>query len=330
MLTALVRASLANRLLVLAGTLLLIVIGGVAAARLPVDAVPDVTNVQVQIITSAPALSPLEVEQYVTFPVERGLGGTPGLAELRSISRYGLSVVTAVFHDGTDLYFARQQVSERLREVADAIPARYGRPELGPISSALGEIFQFTLQGEGRSLMELETLLDWTVIPQLRMVPGVIELNSFGGQDKQYEVKLDPHKLAAVHLGLADVIDALSRSNANAGGGYIEHNREAVLIRSEGLITNLDDVRSVVVASTPSGAPILVGSLGTVQFAPRLRRGAATMDGKGEVVVGVALMLLGENSRTVTQAIKARIAEVQKTLPAGVTLQPFYDRSVFV
>ncbi|HVI22328.1 MAG TPA: CusA/CzcA family heavy metal efflux RND transporter, partial [Myxococcales bacterium] len=266
----------------------------------------------------------------MTFPVERNLGGLPFLKELRSVSRYGLSVVTAVFHDGTDIYFARQQINERMREIGEAIPARYGKPEMGPISTALGEIYQFVVRGKGQSLMELETLLDWTLIPQLRMVPGIVELNSFGGEDKQYEVRLDPRKLASARLGLSDVIDALSRSNANAGGGYLERNREAILIRSEGLIGNLDDVRNVVVAATPKGAPITVGALGAVEFAPRLRRGAATINGEGEAVVGVALMLLGENSRVVTERVKERVAEIAKTLPQGVHIEPFYDRAELV
>jgi cobalt-zinc-cadmium resistance protein CzcA len=330
MLERIVRASLRNRALVIVASLLLVALGGIAVTRLPIDAVPDVTNVQVQIITPAPALSPLEVEQYVTFPVERGLGGIPGLKEQRSVSRYGLSVVTAVFDDKTNIYFARQQVNERMREIAEAIPSRYGRPEMGPISSALGEVYQFVVRGKGHSLMELETLLDWTLVPPLRMVPGVVELNSFGGQDKQYEVRLDPRKLASAGLGLSDVIEALSRSNANAGGGYIERNREAVLIRAQGLITNLDDVRNVVVAATAKGAPITIGALGTVDFAPRLRRGAATMNGEGEVVVGVALMLLGENSRVVTQKVKVKLEELKKTLPEGVTIDPYYDRSELV
>lgn len=330
MLSAIVSASLRNRAIVLVGTGLLVVSGVFAALGLPIDAVPDITNVQVQIITPAPALSPLEVEQYVTFPVERGLGGIPGVQDLRSVSRYGLSVVTVVFKDGTDIYFARQQVNERLREIAESIPARYGRPEMGPISTALGEVYQFVLRGKGHSLMELETLLDWNILYQLRMVPGVVELNSFGGEDKQYEVKLDPAKLAAVGLGLADVIEALERSNANAGGGYLERNREAIVIRSEGLITSLDDVRNVVVTASNAGTPITVGSLGTVSFAPRLRRGAATNNGEGEVVVGVALMLMGENSRVVTERVKEQLAAVQKTLPEGVTIEPYYDRSELV
>jgi cobalt-zinc-cadmium resistance protein CzcA len=330
MLAAWVRACLRHRAVVIAGTAALVVLGLVAASRLPIDAVPDVTNVQVQVITAAPALSPLEVEQYVTAPVERSLGGIPRLHEVRSVSRYGLSVVTAVFDDGTDIYFARQQVNERLRETAESVAARHGKPAMGPISTALGEVYQFALRGEGHTLMELETILDWELMPQLRTVPGIVELNSFGGEDKQYEVKLDPRKLASVGLGLGDVVRALDRSNANAGGGYVERNREAILIRSEGLITSLDDVRNVVVATSRAGTPVTVGALGEVGFAPRMRRGAATKDGEGEVAVGVALMLMGENSRIVTQRVKERLAELQRALPEGVRIEPYYDRSELV
>jgi cobalt-zinc-cadmium resistance protein CzcA len=329
-LSAIVRWALGNRLLVIAGAAMLVLAGGVAARNLPIDAVPDVTNVQVQIITAASALSPLEVEQYVTAPVERALGGIPAVTELRSTSRYGLSTVTAVFRDGTDIYFARQQISERMREITDAIPERYGRPEVGPISTGLGEIYQFVLRGKGHSLMELKTLLDWELMVGLRMVPGIVEVNTFGGEDKQYEVRLDPARMAAVGVGLTEVFEALARNNANAGGGYIERNRVAILIRSEGLIGSLDDLRGIVVNGGSGAAPVTVGSLGTVSTAPRLRRGAATMDGEGEVVLGVALMLMGENSRTVTERVKARLDELRKTLPQGVSVEPYYDRSALV
>ncbi len=330
MLSAIVRWALGNRLLVIAGTALLVVAGVVAARNLPIDAVPDVTNVQVQIITAAAALSPLEVEQYVTAPVERSLGGIPALTELRSTSRYGLSTVTAVFRDGTNIYFARQQIAERMREITDAIPERYGRPEIGPISTGLGEIYQFVLRGKDHSLMELKALLDWNLMVALRMVPGIVEVNTFGGEDKQYEVRLDSARMAAVGVGLSEVFEALARNNANAGGGYIERNREAILIRSEGLVGSLDDIRNVVVAGGAGAAPVTVGSLGTVSMAPQLRRGAATMDGDGEVVLGVALMLMGENARAVTQRVKARLAEIARTLPEGVSIEPYYDRSVLV
>jgi len=329
-LSAIVRLALHNRLLVVAGAAALLVGGILAARNLPIDAVPDVTTVQVQVITAVSALSPLEVEQYVTAPVERVLGGIPALTELRSTSRYGLSTVTAVFLDGTDIYFARQQIFERMREISGVIPERYGRPELGPISTGLGEIYQFVLCGKSQSLMELKTLLDWDLAVALRMVPGVVEVNTFGGLDKQYEVRLDPARMGAVGVGLANVFEALQRGNANAGGGYIERNREALLIRSEGLVRNLDDIRNVVVVRGPGAAPVTVGSLGTVSVAPQLRRGAATLDGEREVVLGVTLMLMGENSRAVTERVKAKLAQLQKVLPEGVRVEPYYDRSVLV
>jgi cobalt-zinc-cadmium resistance protein CzcA len=322
--------SLANRPVVLLASILLVLFGLRAAWRLPIDAVPDVTNVQVQVITSAPALSPAEVEQYVTVPVERAMAGIPKTTEVRSTSKYGLSVVTVVFEDGTDIYFARQLVAERMAEASEAVPPQYGRPEVGPISSGLGEIFQFVVRNEQLSLMQLEELLDWQIGPVLRTVPGVVEVNSFGGQDKQYQVMLDPKRLQAAGVSVAQVIGALERSNANAGGGYIEHAREHFVIGTTGLVRSLDDLRNAVIGATTEGIPITVATVGDVQFGPRLRRGAASKDGKGEVVVGVALMLLGENSRTVTEAVKARLAELQPSLPPGTRVEPFYDRSALV
>ncbi|HEY6881774.1 MAG TPA: CusA/CzcA family heavy metal efflux RND transporter [Polyangiales bacterium] len=329
-LSAVVAWSLANRPLVLIASLLFIIAGVRAALSLPIDAVPDVTNVQVQVITSAPALSPVEIEKYVTVPVERALAGIPHTTELRSVSKYGLSLVTIVFRDGTDIYFARQLVNERMREVSDAVPARYGRPEVGPITSGLGEILQFTVENPRLTLMQLEELLMWEIRPRLRTVPGVIEVNSFGGEDRQYQVLLDPRRLQAAGISVADVARALERSNANAGGGYIEHNREHIVIGSDGLVHDLDDLRSVVIGATPQGVPITIATVGDVRFAPRLRRGAASKDAHGEVVVGVAMMLMGENSRTVTAALKRRIADILPSLPEGTRVTPFYDRSALV
>jgi len=322
--------SLRQRALVLVATLLLIIVGVRSAARLPIDAVPDITNVQVQIITSAPALSPIEIEQYVTVAVERAMTGIPRVEEVRSISKYGLSVVTVVFKEGTDIYFARQMVSERIRDAEDAIPHGYGRPELAPISTGLGEVFQFVVRGEHHSLMDLEETLDWYISPQLRAVPGIVEVNSFGGEDKQYQVVIDPKRLQAAALSVGQVVQALERANANAGGGYLEHNREQVVIGTVGLVTSLDDLRSVVVGATPQGVPITVANIGDVRFGARLRRGAATMDGKGEVVVGVALMLMGDSSRVVTARVKARLEELKPTLPPGIVIEPYYDRSEMV
>jgi cobalt-zinc-cadmium resistance protein CzcA len=327
---AIVRWSLANRPVVLLAAIILTLFGVRAALRLPVDAVPDVTNVQVQIITSAPALSPAEIEQYVTVPVERAMAGIPKTTEVRSTSKYGLSVVTVVFDDGTDIYFARQLVNERMPEAGEAVPAQYGRPEMGPISSGLGEIYQFVVRNERLTLMQLEELLDWQIGPVLRGVPGVVEVNSFGGQDRQYQVMLDPKRLQAAGVSVAQVIEALERSNANAGGGYIEHAREHFVIGTTGLVRSLEDLQNVVIGATNAGVPITVATVGDVQFGPRLRRGAASKDGKGEVVVGVALMLLGENSRTVTEAVKARLATLQSSLPEGTRVEPFYDRSQLV
>jgi cobalt-zinc-cadmium resistance protein CzcA len=330
LLSGIVSWSLRHRALVLLATGLLVIVGVRSAIDLPIDAVPDITNVQVQVITPAPALSPTEVEQYVSVPVERAMSGIPKVEEVRSISKYGLSVVTVVFDEGTDIYFARQMVLERMRAAEEAVPSAYGRPEMGPIATGLGEVYQFVLRGEGHSLMELEETLDWYIGPQLRTVPGVVEVNSFGGEDKQYQVVIDPKRLQAAGLSVSEVLRALERSNANAGGGYLEHNREQIVIGTVGLVASLDDLKSVVVGATPQGVPITVENVGDVRFGPRLRRGAATMDGKGEVVVGVALMLMGENSRVVTERVKAKLEELRPTLPAGIKVEAFYDRADLV
>ncbi len=330
LLSAIVHWSLRNRVIVLVATALFIAVGLRSALSLPIDAVPDVTNVQVQIITAAPALSPVEVEQYVTVPIERAMAGIPKSTEVRSISKYGVSVVTVAFVDGTDIYWARQLVNERMREAEAAVPAQYGKPEMGPISSGLGEVFQFVLRNEHLTLMQLEEQLDWYIAPQLRMVPGIVEVNSFGGEDRQYQVVLEPGRLQATGVSIAQVIDALQKTNANAGGGYIEHNREHFVIGTAGLVKSLDDLNRVVIGATPQGVPITIATVGEVRFGARLRRGAATKNGEGEVVVGVALMLLGENSRTVTEAVKAKLAAIEPTLPPGTRIEPFYDRSAMV
>ena len=330
LLAALVGWCLRNRPVVLVGVLVFVFLGVRSALELPVDAVPDVTNIQVQIITAAPALSPIEVEQYVSIPVERALAGTPRTTEVRSISKYGLSVVTVVFRDDTDIYFARQLVNERMREAQEAVPAQYGKPEMGPITTGLGEIYQFAVRNEHMSLMQIEEVLDWQISPQLRTVPGVVEVNSFGGEDRQYQVVLDPKRLQSSGVSVAQVIDALEKSNANAGGGYIEHNQEQFVIGTDGLVKNLDDLRNVVLGATPDGVPITVATVGDVRFGPRLRRGAATKDGQGEIALGVTLMLMGDNSRTVTEGVKKKIAAILPSLPTGTTIEPFYDRSALV
>ena len=330
LLSAIVSWSLRHRPIVLAATVLFVLFGLRSAVQLPVDAVPDVTSLQVQVITSAPALSPVEVEQYVSVPVERALAGIPKTTEVRSISKYGISVVTVVFEDGTDIYFARQLVNERMNEALEAVPSSYGRPEIGPISSGLGEVYQFVVKNDRLSLMELEEVLDWQIAPVLRTVPGVVEANSFGGEDRQYQVVLDPKRLQATGVSVAEVIEALEKSNANAGGGYIEHAREHFVIGTKGLVTSLEDLSQVVIGATPEGIPITVATVGEVRFGPRLRRGSASQNGQGEVAVGVALMLLGENSLAVTNAVKKKLTELQPSLPAGTRIEAFYDRSELV
>lgn len=329
-LSAIVSWALKNRPIVLAATILFIVIGIRSALRLPMDAVPDVTNVQVQVITAAPALSPVEVEQYISVPVERAMAGIPRTTEVRPISKYGLSVVTIVFRDDTDIYFARQLVDERMREAESSVLPQYGKPEIGPVSSGLGEIYQFTVKNEALTLMQLEEILDWQIAPALRAVPGIVEVNSFGGEDRQYQVMLDPKRLQASGVSIAQVADALEKSNANAGGGYVNYNRQQFVVGTAGLVRNLADLQKVVIGATPQGIPITIATVGDVRYGARLRRGAATIDGQKEGVIGVAMMLLGENSRVVTQSVKDKLALIQPSLPHGTTIEPFYDRSILV
>jgi cobalt-zinc-cadmium resistance protein CzcA len=324
--------SLRNRFLVLTLALLLIGGGTWAMRGLPIDAVPDVTNVQVQVLTTAPALGPEEVERFITTPVELAMSGLPGLTELRSISRFGLSAVTVAFEDGTDIYFARQLVNERLQGAREDIPPGYGTPEMGPISTGLGEIYQFVIQGDGKSPMELRTILEWDVAPRLRQVPGVIEVNAFGGELRTYEVALRPERLGAYGVSLSQLFEALERNNANAGGAYIEKNAEQYLIRGEGLIGTLQDIGDIVVTSDArDGTPVYVRQLADVRFAPMVRQGAVTQDGNGEVVTGIVLMLLGANSREVVSQVKAAVTDMTPALAKlGVRVEPFYDRTELV
>ncbi|MEQ1502979.1 MAG: CusA/CzcA family heavy metal efflux RND transporter [Myxococcota bacterium] len=326
----LVAGALRNRLLVVIGLLMLIGAGLHAMTRLPIDAVPDVTNVQVQVLTDAPALGPLEIERFVTTPVEQSMGGLPHLEEMRSISRYGLSAVTIVFEEGTDIWWARQVVGERLVEAKGEIPEGYGEPEMGPVTSGLGEIFQFEVRGlKGQSLMDLRDVLDWQIAPRLRTVDGVVEVNSFGGELRTYEVRVTPEALASHALALADVFDALDRNNVNVGGGSIEKGREQVLVRGVSLLDTRERIAAVVVATTPEGTPITIGNLGTVEFAPMLRQGAVTRDGRGEIVSGIAMMRLGGNSRVVAGSLQEAVDELQKTLP-DVQIEVFYNRTELV
>ena len=330
MLARIVDWSLDNRPLVLILSALVVLGGGYALTQLPIDAVPDVTNVQVQVLTKAPALGPAEMEQFVTYPIEAAMNGLPDLVEIRSVSRYGLSAVTIVFQDHVNVYFARQLVNERLGQAREAIPPGFGNPEMGPVSTGLGEVFMFTVEGGGLSAMERRTLLDWDIAPRLRAVPGVTEVNVWGGLPKQYQVVVDPAKLVAYSLSLKEVFEAVQRGSGNSGGGYIERNREQYVIRGEGLVRDMADLRKVVLKAGAEGTPVTVGSIAEVREGSMLRIGAATVDGKGETVVGMAQMLAGENALAVAGRVRAAALELQPSLPKGVRIVPFYDREDLV
>lgn len=321
--------SIRQRWLVLTATLALVGFGIRAFQHLPIDAVPDLTNVQVQVLTSAPSLGPLDVERLVTTPVELAMSGIPRVREIRSISRYGVSAVTVVFEDGVDAYFARQLVNERLPRAREGVSSSYGVPELGPMSTGLGEIYQFEVRGKGKSPMEIRSVLDWEIAPRLRMIPGVVEVNTFGGELKTYEVSVDPSRLIAANVSLEDLFTALARNNGSAGGGAIVHGPEAMLVRGDGLVESLDDIADIIIA-THAGVPVYVRQVGEVRFAPMLRQGAASRDGRGEIVAGMAMMLQGENSRVVAQAVQSAVDQINPTLKDGVRVEPFYDRTTLV
>ncbi|MEH2485792.1 efflux RND transporter permease subunit [Bradyrhizobium sp. AZCC 2230] len=336
MIERLIAISLQQRWLVLLLALGATAFGAWNFQRLPIDAVPDITNVQVQINTRAPGYSPLETEQRITFPVETAMGGLPRLDYSRSLSRYGLSQVTVVFKDGTDIYFARQLVGERIQQVKDQLPAGV-EVAMGPVSTGLGEIFMYTVEakagaktqgGHDYSLTDLRTVQDWIIRPQLRNVPGVIEVNTIGGFERQFHVLPDPGKLMAYRLGFRDVMTALAANNANVGAGYIERNGEQYLVRSPGQVGNISEIRDIVIGSR-GGNPVRIRDVADVTEGRDLRTGAATRDGE-ETVLGTAMLLIGENSRAVATGVAARLADIAKSLPEGVVTRTVYDRTHLV
>jgi cobalt-zinc-cadmium resistance protein CzcA len=304
--------------------------------RLPIDAVPDITNVQVQINTSAPGYSPLEVEQRITFPVETAMGGLPGLKYTRSLSRYGLSQVTVVFSDKTDIYFARQLVNERIQQVKDQLPTGI-ETAMGPISTGLGEIYLFSVEaidgaksadGEPLNSTDLRTVQDWIIKPQLRTVPGVVEVNAIGGYQKQYHVLPNPARLMAYRLSFRDIVAALAANNANVGAGYIERNGEQYLVRTPGQVSTIEDIQGVVIGS-PRGVPIRISDVAEVREGKELRTGAATLNGE-ETVLATTMLLIGENSRTVSQRVAEKLREIAPSLPDGIAIRTLYDRTTLV
>ena len=332
----LIQFAIEQRIIVLLAVLLMAGLGIASYQKLPIDAVPDITNVQVQINTGAAGFSPLETEQRITFPIETAMAGLPALEQTRSLSRSGLSQVTVIFKDGTDLFFARQLVNERLQIAKEQLPEG-AEAVMGPISTGLGEIFLWTVEAKEDALKDdgtaytptdLRVIQDWIIKPQLRNVPGVAEINTIGGFAKEYQIAPDPKRLAAYKLTLTDLVTALERNNANVGAGYIERSGEQLLIRAPGQVASTEDIANIVMANV-DGTPIRVKNVATVEIGRELRSGAATENGR-EVVLGTVFMLIGENSRTVSQAVASKLEQINKSLPQGVIAVPVYDRTHLV
>jgi cobalt-zinc-cadmium resistance protein CzcA len=332
----LIAFSIARRWLVMLAVLGMAGVGIVALRALPIDAVPDITNVQVQINTAAAGYSPLETEQRITNPIEAAMAGLPRLEQTRSVSRYGLSAVTVVFKDGTDMYFARQMVSEKMAQARASLPPGVN-PEMGPIATGLGEIYYWTVEARDGAVKpdgtpytpaDLREIQDWIIKPQLRTVPGVTDINSIGGHDRQYQVAPLPEKLAAFGLGMHDLVTAIERNNASAGAGYIEQRGEQFLVRASGQVQSLGELGAIVVASR-AGVPVHIRDVATVQFGSALRTGAATENGR-EVVLGTVFMLMGQNSRTVSSAVDQKLRAINRSLPRGVYAAPVYNRTTLV
>lgn len=338
MLQSIVGAALRQRLILLVVAAALCFFGVNAAKHLSVDAFPDVTNVQVQIATEAPGKSPEEVERFITIPVEIAMTGLPGMTDMRSLNKPGLSLITLVFEDGRSLYLERQMVSERLNELRDRMPEGVS-PVLGPITNALGEVYQYTLERPGEEkktltrdeLIQRRTLQDWVVRPLLRSIPGVAEINSTGGYVKQYETLVDPQKLHYYNLTVADVLKALAQNNANAGGGILRQHAEQYLVRSVGLVRDVDDIRNIVLKET-GATPVYVRDVADVRIGTEVRYGAMIKNGNTEAVGGVVLMTSGGNAKEIVSRVKERVAEINSKheIPGGLVIEPYYDRSQLV
>ena len=318
--------SLKNRLLIVLFSIGILGGGALALARLPIDAFPDVSPVLVQVITESPGSAPEEVEKLITYPVEVAVNGIPGVDHTKSISAFGISQISVYFKDDVDIYFARQLVLERLQQAKEEIPPGMGEPTLGPITTGLGQIYQYVVRGAGHDPMELRTLQDWIVKYNLRTVPGVTEVLSFGGNVKQYQARIDPRALIQYGVTLAQVREALQVNNRNVGGGYIVRGSEEYIVRGIGLAENLDDLGNVIVAER-GGTPIFVRNVSQVAIGPEVRRGAVTMNGRGEVTAGIVLKRIYENTEQVIQSVKAKVTEINRSLPDGVLVVPFYDQA---
>src|SRR5262245_6825974 len=339
MLNRLIDFALHNRLLVILGALAFVATGAVALRALDIDAFPDTTPVQVQINTTAPALTPFDVETQITIRIEQELSGMPRLQQMRSVSKFGLSQVVVTFEDGTDIYFARQQVAERLSKIA--LPEGSPRPSLGPVATGLGEVFHYVLSYKGddlsnapeeeraRKLTELRTLHDWVIKPKLRTVRGIAEVNSWGGYEKQYQVRIKPEMLVKHQFSLDDVIEALTKNNQNVGGGSMRQGSQMLLVHGVGRTENAEQVGNIVIEAK-DGVPIKVRDVAEVEIGHEIRRGAVSADGRGEAILGLCFMHMGENSKTVTEDLKKKLDEIRPTLPPDVQLDVVYDRTELV
>lgn len=335
MLDKIILFSVKNKLIIGLLTLSLILWGIYSLSRLPIDAVPDITNNQVQVITSSPSLAAEEVERLITFPIEITMSTIPDIEEIRSFSRFGLSVVTIVFKEHIDVYWARQQVNERLGEAESKIPTGIGKPNLAPVTTGLGEIYQYVIGAapgyeDEYEPMELRTIQDWIVRRQLLGTPGVADVSSFGGYLKQFEILIDPDRLNAMNISISNIFEALESNNQNTGGAYIDKGPNAYFIRSEGLVGGIDDIKKIRIKNNSSGIPVLIRDVANVQLGNAVRFGATTRNGEGEVVSAIVMMLKDENSSQVIENVKLKIDEIRKTLPEGVTIEPFLDRTKLV
>ncbi len=335
MLTSIISFSIRNKLIVGLFILALLGYGSYQFTKLPIDAVPDITDNQVQVITSVPSLGAPDIERLITFPIEQANSNIPGLKEIRSFSRFGLSLITIVFNDEVDIYWARQQVSERLKQAQEQIPKGMGAPELAPVTSGLGEIYQYTVRPNAAfknhySITELRTIQDWIIRRQLLGVQGVADVSSFGGNLKQYEIAIDVNKLKSMNVTVHDIFNALQNNNENAGGAYIEKKSTVLYIRTEGLIGSIDDIKNVLVKNSSNGTPLLISDVAEVRIGNAIRYGAMTFDAEGETVGAVVMMLKGANSNEVIENVKERILQIKATLPEGIEIEPFLDRSKMV
>ncbi len=326
MLQQIIQFSVRQKFVALSLVVLMAVAGYFSLMQLPINSLPDVTPVQVLIITKAGRYSPFDVEKLVSYPIETAMNGLPDVKQVRSTSQFGLSAVTVEFDEGTDIYFARQMVSQRIQSIADELPPDVSSPQLGPISTALGEIYQYIVRGDNLSLTELREIQDWIIVPQLKVVKGVTEINSFGGFVKQYEVTVIPGRLRTYGIGIGEIMNAISQNNSVSGGNYLEHNREQYIIRGYGQINKPDDIRNIIVKNI-NNKPVFIRDVADVTISTQIRQGGVTQDGKGEVVTGIVMMLRGGNGREVISGIETKINEINKNLPEGVRIEKFYDQS---